>query len=171
MPKVYFHFDFVELVTPEWGSSVLLCTKLILFISFVCPKETNQRKGQPQIIFGINIFSAAYALQLVSRFAGSSNSNAGASPTLHSLENANLFPKIIWWHFSPYGDLVFVHFLKLYEAGYIPLVIIISRVSANRNCCEPSISAIFKPRQRLSWHYLRPRRSQSNQEPKPYLSG
>jgi hypothetical protein len=25
----------------------------LLFISFACPKETNQRKGQPQIFFGI----------------------------------------------------------------------------------------------------------------------
>src|SRR4030065_698751 len=25
-----------------------------LFISFACPKETNQRKGQPQIFFGTN---------------------------------------------------------------------------------------------------------------------
>jgi hypothetical protein len=28
-----------------------------LFISFACPKEMNQRKRQPQIFFGINIFS------------------------------------------------------------------------------------------------------------------
>jgi hypothetical protein len=39
--------------------------KLILFISFACPKETNQRKRQPQIFFGLNIFSVAHALQLV----------------------------------------------------------------------------------------------------------
>ena len=33
--------------------------------SFACPKEMNQRKGQPQIFFGINILSAAHAIQLV----------------------------------------------------------------------------------------------------------
>jgi hypothetical protein len=36
-----------------------------LFISFACPKETNQRKRQPQIFFGLNILSVAHALQLV----------------------------------------------------------------------------------------------------------
>jgi hypothetical protein len=38
--------------------------KFSLFISFACPKEMNQRKGQPQIFFGSNIFKAAHALQL-----------------------------------------------------------------------------------------------------------
>jgi hypothetical protein len=28
-------------------------TKSSLFISFACPKETNQRKRQPQIFFGL----------------------------------------------------------------------------------------------------------------------
>ena len=32
--------------------------------SFACPKETNQRKRQPQIFFGLNILSVAHALQL-----------------------------------------------------------------------------------------------------------
>jgi hypothetical protein len=36
-----------------------------MFISFACPKETNQRKRQPQIFFGLNILSVAHALQLV----------------------------------------------------------------------------------------------------------
>jgi len=36
-----------------------------MFISFACPKETNQRKRQPQIFFGFNILSVAHALQLV----------------------------------------------------------------------------------------------------------
>ena len=36
-----------------------------MFISFACPKETNQRKRQPQIFFGFNIFLVAHALQLV----------------------------------------------------------------------------------------------------------
>jgi len=27
------------------------------------------------------------------------------SHSLLSFEKANLFPKIIWWHFSPCGDL------------------------------------------------------------------
>jgi hypothetical protein len=35
-----------------------------LFISFARPKEMNQRKGRPQIFFGINILSAAHAIQL-----------------------------------------------------------------------------------------------------------
>jgi hypothetical protein len=29
---------------------------MTLFISFACPKETNQRKRQPQIFFGFKIF-------------------------------------------------------------------------------------------------------------------
>ena len=36
----------------------------ILLGSFACPKETNQRKRQPQIFFGLNILSVAHALQL-----------------------------------------------------------------------------------------------------------
>jgi hypothetical protein len=36
----------------------------VLLLSFACPKESNQRKRQPQIFFGITIFSAAHALQL-----------------------------------------------------------------------------------------------------------
>ena len=49
-----------------------------LFISFACPKETNQRKRQPQIFFGLNIFKVAHTLQLASpRFTRfRSNSNA-----------------------------------------------------------------------------------------------
>jgi hypothetical protein len=39
--------------------------KIYTFISFACPKETNQRKRQPQIFFGLNILSVARALQLV----------------------------------------------------------------------------------------------------------
>ena len=37
-----------------------------------------------------------------------SNSIAGANRSLRSLKNANLFPKKIWWRFSPGGDLVLV---------------------------------------------------------------
>ena len=44
-----------------------LASQKALFISFACPKETNQRKGQPQIFFGSNIFSAAHAIQLALR--------------------------------------------------------------------------------------------------------
>jgi hypothetical protein len=40
-----------------------------LFISFACPKETNQRKGQPQIFFGSSILLAAHAIQLPLRYA------------------------------------------------------------------------------------------------------
>jgi hypothetical protein len=40
-----------------------------MFISFACPKEMNQRKGQPQIFFGIEILKIAHALQL-SRHSG-----------------------------------------------------------------------------------------------------
>jgi Ca2+/Na+ antiporter len=48
-----------------------------LLLSFAYPKESNQRKRQPQIFFGINIFSAAHALQLALRhLADRSNSNA-----------------------------------------------------------------------------------------------
>jgi hypothetical protein len=46
-------------------SGYFTCQKEFLFISFACPKEMNQRKGQPQIFFGINILSAAHAIQLV----------------------------------------------------------------------------------------------------------
>jgi hypothetical protein len=41
------------------------CGELTSFGSFACPKETNQRKRQPQIFFGLNILSVAHALQLV----------------------------------------------------------------------------------------------------------
>ena len=34
------------------------------YFLLLAPKESNQRKRQPQIFFGINIFSAAHALQL-----------------------------------------------------------------------------------------------------------
>jgi hypothetical protein len=37
--------------------------------------------------------------------ADRSDSIAYFGPSLRSLKNANLFPKKIWWHFSPYGDL------------------------------------------------------------------
>jgi hypothetical protein len=48
-----------------------------LFISFACPKETNQRKGQPQIFFGLNIFEVSHALQLaLPLWQDRSNSNA-----------------------------------------------------------------------------------------------
>jgi hypothetical protein len=40
-----------------------LCLELYLFI-FCSPKKRT-KKGRPQIFFGINIFSAAHALQLV----------------------------------------------------------------------------------------------------------
>jgi cytochrome c-type biogenesis protein CcmE len=73
-----------------------------LSLSFACPKESNQRKRQPQSIFGIIIFSVAHALQLV-RYA-LSNSNAYLFPPLRNLKNANLFPKMLWWRSSPYGD-------------------------------------------------------------------
>jgi hypothetical protein len=47
---------------------MLICSfafgELTLFGSFACPKETNQRKRQPQIFFGLNILSVARALQL-----------------------------------------------------------------------------------------------------------
>jgi hypothetical protein len=61
--------------------------------SFACPKETNQRKGQPQIFFGLTILEVAHALQLVR--SAHSNSNAYLYPSLRNLKNANLFPKKI----------------------------------------------------------------------------
>jgi hypothetical protein len=105
-----------------------LCPNLYLFISFACPKEMNQRKRQPQIFFGINILSAAHAIQLALRLpADRSNSiayfpslqagcfakfthwvNFKRSPLLRSQQNVTLFPKKIWWHYSPYGDMVLI---------------------------------------------------------------
>jgi hypothetical protein len=85
---------------------VFCSSKEALFISFVRPKEMNQRKGQPQIFFGSNIFSAAHAIQLALRLpADRSNSIAYLTPSLRSLQNVPLFPKKIWRHNSPYGDL------------------------------------------------------------------
>jgi hypothetical protein len=54
-----------------------LCPIPHSFISFACPKEMNQRKGQPQIFFGIAILLAAHAIQLALRLpADHSNSIA-----------------------------------------------------------------------------------------------
>ena len=49
---------FCSLASPSSSlrSSVLCSSKDLLFISFACPKETNQRKRQPQIFFGFAIF-------------------------------------------------------------------------------------------------------------------
>jgi hypothetical protein len=70
-----------------------------MFISFACPKETNQRKRQPQIFFGLNILSVAHALQLALPLTRDrSNSNAYFFLSLRNLKNVNLFPKKIWWH-------------------------------------------------------------------------
>ena len=65
-----------------------------MFISFACPKETNQRKRQPQIFFGLNILSVAHALQLaLPPLRDRSNSDAFLGHSLRNLKNANLFPK------------------------------------------------------------------------------
>jgi hypothetical protein len=65
-----------------------------MFISFAPPKETNQRKRQPQIFFGLNILSVAHALQLAPPDSrGRSNSNAYLGPSLRNLKNVNLFQK------------------------------------------------------------------------------
>ena len=94
---------------PPAGGSVLLLLQIIILLSFACPKESNQIKGQPQIFFGMSILSAARALQLaLRRLSECSNSNAYERPSLRSLQNVHLFPKKIWWRFSPYGDLVWV---------------------------------------------------------------
>ena len=63
-----------------------------LLLSFVCPKESNQRKRQPQIFFGINIFSAAHAIQLT-RLTARSNSIAYLGPSLRSLKMLIFFQK------------------------------------------------------------------------------
>jgi hypothetical protein len=70
--------------SPPTGESVVIralkvgrCPIPHSFISFACPKEMNQRKGQPQIFFGIAILSAAHAIQLALRLpADRSNSIA-----------------------------------------------------------------------------------------------
>jgi hypothetical protein len=54
-------FKLVFVHLPSVGS---FAPSKYLFISFACPKETNQRKRQPQIFFGLNILSVAHALQL-----------------------------------------------------------------------------------------------------------
>jgi hypothetical protein len=55
-------FAFGELAEINFVLQHVFC---ILLGSFACPKETNQRKRQPQIFFGLNILSVAHALQLV----------------------------------------------------------------------------------------------------------
>jgi len=43
---------------------------LFSFISFACLKETNQRKRQPQIFFGLKIFRSLLALRRLSFISG-----------------------------------------------------------------------------------------------------
>jgi hypothetical protein len=90
--QFYCSFGFAELVRLK-PSSLLLLLQKNLFISFACPKETNQRKGQPQIFFGIAILSAAHAIQLVP-LKRDSNSIAYNKPTQQASKQS-LFPKII----------------------------------------------------------------------------
>jgi hypothetical protein len=41
--------------------------------------------------------------------------------SLSNLQNVTLFPKKIWWHSSPYGDMVFISVLlikKIYQVFF-----------------------------------------------------
>jgi hypothetical protein len=64
----------------------------------LAPKESNQRKRQPQIFFGFVIFSSFHALQLA-RLLALAQSLAQAvtleEPFPPGLKNANLIPKKI----------------------------------------------------------------------------
>jgi alpha-D-ribose 1-methylphosphonate 5-phosphate C-P lyase len=63
-----------------------------LFISFVRPKETNQRKFKAADNFGASVFQLAHAIQLA-RFTRS-NSIAYCRPT-QQVSKQSLFPKIL----------------------------------------------------------------------------
>jgi len=80
-----------------------------LFISFACPKETNQRKRQPQIFFGLNILSVAHALQLVVHldFARCPPQTVMLTFSYRFVTSKMLIyiQKRFAWHCSPYGDL------------------------------------------------------------------
>ena len=65
MASLNYEKNYTFLILSLFSRRMGLCPIPHSFISFACPKETNQRKGQPQIFFGINILSAAHAIQLV----------------------------------------------------------------------------------------------------------
>jgi hypothetical protein len=37
--------------------------------------------------------------------------------SLRSLQNVTLFPKKIWWHYSPYGDMVLINVMSNKKNG------------------------------------------------------
>jgi hypothetical protein len=76
-----------------------------LFISFACPKETNQRKRQPQIFFGINIFEVAHALQLALPLRGFAQTVMLTFILRLTTSKMLIFlQKRFVRHCSPYGD-------------------------------------------------------------------
>jgi len=67
-------------------------------------KKVTKEKGSLKSFLGFSIFSAVRAIQLVATLL---RQYCLESPSLLSLKNVNLYPKKIWWRFSPCGDLGF----------------------------------------------------------------
>jgi hypothetical protein len=94
-------FAFGELAEINFVLQHVFC---ILLGSFACPKETNQRKRQPQIFFGLNILSVAHALQLVV-LRPPQTVMLTFSHRFATSKRLIYFQKRFVWHCSPYGDL------------------------------------------------------------------
>jgi hypothetical protein len=78
--------------------------KIICSFLLLAQKKGTKEKGSLKSFLGLTFLRLPTHYNSPSLHSGS-NSNAYLRLSLRNLKNVNLFPKKIWWHCSPYGDL------------------------------------------------------------------